>query len=668
MSEAEPAGEGLTQAGGRLFTLDYASPEQIAGGTVTTSSDVYSLGVVLYELLAGARPYRLKSSQRHEIEAAIMGATVLPLARADIGAGSVRRLSTGARQLRRQLRGDLATIVHKALRKEPLARYSSADAMGHDIRRFLTGRPITARPATVGYLLRRFVSRNVFAVSVAAVAAVALLFATSVSIWQARIAQAQRNNAVRAAARSQAITAFLDNLIIDAPLHGAQMSSMETLKRSTELARREFASQPDYLAEMLTTLARNYRVLGDAQKSMALLDEARRTVTNADVGLKVMIECRYGLALSRVEGTEAGRKIIDAALAIKDVEPTARAGCYQALAYVAQDINDGPGSLRNARAALDEAHKDPSLLPESELSLMADLAYAYLLEAETDRADALYREVIDRNAKLGFARSPVTLTVRSNWAMVGTLTGEPQKALDQSDYILRVLAEDDPGSPPPPQFLGNRGFALEMAGRYREADQAYRHCEQVASAANNSRWSSYCAVGLASLARTAGDLDLADSILRKLETQGGTAAGTSAERRRKMVVARIAMDRGDFDTARQVFSDLVIPNARAFSAQAGLSEALLKAGEVDHAIEVAREALANSQRLQQSAPYSINTGLAWHTLAQALASQGDTAEAAAAFEAALTQLKNTADASHPAIASATEWLSRNEAHKPVAAK
>src|SRR5690606_26206440 len=131
-----------------VLTPDYASPEQIRGEAITTASDVYALGVLLYELLTGQRPYRLKGRSTSELERAVLEmeperpSTVVGCV--DASGGPARRPAE-AERLRRQLRGDLDTIVLTALRKEPARRYASAQQLREDVERYLNGLPVAAR-------------------------------------------------------------------------------------------------------------------------------------------------------------------------------------------------------------------------------------------------------------------------------------------------------------------------------------------------------------------------------------------------------------------------------------------------------------------------------------------------------------------------------------------
>jgi non-specific serine/threonine protein kinase/serine/threonine-protein kinase len=171
---------GLTQTGLRLMTPEYASPEQVRGEPITTATDVYSLGAVLYQLLAGQMPYQFPSGSPAEMERVICQTDPRPPSQ------------VSGKPVARQLRGDLDTIVLKALQKDPRRRYGSAEQLSTDIQRHLDGMPIQARPQTLVYRAGRFVRRNRVAVAAAALVVVSLATGMTVAAWQAHIAQAQR--------------------------------------------------------------------------------------------------------------------------------------------------------------------------------------------------------------------------------------------------------------------------------------------------------------------------------------------------------------------------------------------------------------------------------------------------------------------------------------------
>ena len=182
----------LTSVYGRALTPDYASPELLRGDPIDAGSDLYSLGILLYELLTGTRPYRLKS-------AASIGLLDQAIATLEVKKPSmqlepgIRRQAArqhGRTQLARQLRGDLDAMVLKALAKDPAQRYASAAAMAEDLRRYLAGKPIQAQPARLSYRLRKFVRRNGMPLGVSAVALVAILAAVGYVRYRESLTQA----------------------------------------------------------------------------------------------------------------------------------------------------------------------------------------------------------------------------------------------------------------------------------------------------------------------------------------------------------------------------------------------------------------------------------------------------------------------------------------------
>jgi serine/threonine protein kinase len=197
---------------GRLLTPDYASPEQVKGEPITTASDIYSLGVLLYQLLTGHRPYHVSNTSPAEmvrviceqepdrpstaINRSVTLANPKEATEKVLTPGEVSKLRhSQPEKLRRQLAGDLDNVILKALRKEPARRYSSVEHFSEDLRRHLAGRPVTARPDTFSYRAGKFIKRNKTGVTAAAIFTILLLLATSVAIWQARQARFERDKA-----------------------------------------------------------------------------------------------------------------------------------------------------------------------------------------------------------------------------------------------------------------------------------------------------------------------------------------------------------------------------------------------------------------------------------------------------------------------------------------
>ncbi|MFX1681896.1 protein kinase [Mitsuaria sp. CC2] len=264
----------LTEFSGRALTLDYASPEQIRGDPLGTASDVYSMSVVAYEVLAGVGPYRLKRGSAAELEEVIAAAEI-PLA-SSIGsaAGSVATdtadiaSASADRALRRQLRGDLDAILNHALKKSPGDRYPTMEAFAQDLRRWLDGEPVQARPDGWAYRMAKLVRRHRLPVAAGAVATLALIGGASVALWQAHQAGLQTQRAQAEAATARAVQGFLEGVFransadqAD-PAKARDTTARELLDRGAERIDAELKDAPAARLRLLTVLASMYQDLG----------------------------------------------------------------------------------------------------------------------------------------------------------------------------------------------------------------------------------------------------------------------------------------------------------------------------------------------------------------------------------------------------------------------
>jgi len=271
----------LTRDAGRALTPDYASPEQVRGDPLGTASDIYSLGVVAFELLTGRRPYRLARGSAAELEEAITSAAA-PLA-SEMAEGEAPR---------RLLRGDLDAILNKALKKRPAERYATVDAMVQDLVRYLDGRKVEARPDSLAYRVRRFVTRERRPLAAGAVVAAAfglalgagatavviaaLALGLAAALWQARRAEAKAREARQQAARAQTVQRFLLDIFnanTDRQPDAAQArqaTARELLDRGAARAESALADAPDARIEVMATLAQMYYQLSHFEPAAAL--------------------------------------------------------------------------------------------------------------------------------------------------------------------------------------------------------------------------------------------------------------------------------------------------------------------------------------------------------------------------------------------------------------
>jgi eukaryotic-like serine/threonine-protein kinase len=250
----------------RAFTLHYAAPEQIRGEPVTTMTDVYSLGVVLYELLAETKPYRLNRHTDAAWEEAILIADPQkPSLNLQREADSDPSRKAVLRRRAKEIAGDLDNIVLKALSKKPEHRYPSVEALALDLNRYLEGKPVLARPQSFAYRSRKFVHRHRWALATAVLILSVLTSALGLVTWQAEQAKKEAN-------RAQALQNFVTGLFEQTGGSASGPLDVRDLLRAGEQrANRELSAQPLTRAEMLGVLAKLRLNLGDYQDAERLL-------------------------------------------------------------------------------------------------------------------------------------------------------------------------------------------------------------------------------------------------------------------------------------------------------------------------------------------------------------------------------------------------------------
>ncbi|MHB1327756.1 MAG: serine/threonine-protein kinase [Gemmatimonadales bacterium] len=293
--------EAMTQTGVAPMTTAYASPEQLAGDPVTTSSDVYSLGVLLYELLTGRPPFNLANLP--VLEARRRLAESMPdLPSRVVAAETVSSTSEPTtRRLQRALEGELDDIVMMALRKEPERRYASVETMAEDVLRFLAGLPIQATPDSLRYRVAKLVRRNRGAVAALVVAIVALMAGTVVSLWQAGRARTERDRAQLEWAKAESITEFLRSVFLAATPQqlGREATVVNAIDAALPRVDSAFGDQPAARAAVKNILSSTLFDMGLIERAEPLAREAFRLQADLDSGRVTWAGAttRYNLAM-----------------------------------------------------------------------------------------------------------------------------------------------------------------------------------------------------------------------------------------------------------------------------------------------------------------------------------------------------------------------------------
>jgi eukaryotic-like serine/threonine-protein kinase len=292
------------------MTPEYAAPEQLRGGTVTTGTDVYGLGVLLYVLLTGRHPAGASPHSHADLVKSIVEIEPLRASdtvaesreKAELAVAIAAKRNTTLEKLQRQLSGDLDTITAKALKKDPHERYVSVVALADDLRHYRRNEPISARPDTIAYRAAKFVRRNRTAVALASLAVVASLTGIIGILIQARNARIERDFALRQVERSSALNGFHEFLLSDAAPSGKPLTIHGLLGRAERIIARRHAANDPNRVELMVSIGRQYLDLDVADRARELLDGAYRlSRRQSDASLRAAAACALASSLARDE-------------------------------------------------------------------------------------------------------------------------------------------------------------------------------------------------------------------------------------------------------------------------------------------------------------------------------------------------------------------------------
>ncbi len=446
------------------MTPSYAAPEQLLRGEITTATDVYALGVMLYELLADQRPYSLGETTPAEAQRIVCETDPPPPS------------AVAPPERMRALRGDLDTICLRALAKEPERRYPSAEALAADLERHLGGVPVEARPATAGYRVSRFVRRHRAGVAAAAVVVAALAVGAGVALWQAQTARAE---ATKATAMNDFLVGLLESA--DPTADGQDVRVLDLLDRAAADLDSVFAGQPDVEAAMRFTLGETYYQLGRYDQAGA---QHRRALTlrerlfgprHPDV---VRAQNELGFVWVQQDRLEPADSILTLALASARTfrgEDPLLASVLSSLGSVRYWQGDREGALA---AYLESAE----VMARADERDEAQIAAAYgnvavaLQELGRDAEAVVYQErvlaVYRRAYKPSNARIAMALRNLASGYHGVRRYDDAVRTNEEAVALFRQAV--DPDSPDLANTLSNHGPMLIQVGRFAEAEAAAR--------------------------------------------------------------------------------------------------------------------------------------------------------------------------------------------------
>jgi serine/threonine-protein kinase len=663
--ESDETGEPtvITREGESALTPGYAAPEQLTGGDVTTATDVYALGVLLYLLLSGHHPAGPQSSSPADLIRAIVDTEPARVSDA-VGSGdpsepppierAARRGST-PRKLRSSLRGDLDNIVAKALKKNPSERYASAEAMAEDLHRYLGHLPVRARADSFGYRTRKFVSRNRVVLGAAAAVAIALAAGAAIAVRQARVAAYERDRALVELRRAESTIDFISFLLAEArPTEGKPITNAELLARGDAVIDARYANDPATRIHMLLMLADRYEENEQYDRWHATLERAfQASRAIADVGLRSRAACAKASGLVDRSPRDKGGlpdRLLAAAYADLATVRDAQGDLAYCLGQEAEIANRRGDSVRALAAAeravaLEEARGAPA---GRRFDAGSRLAIAYLVAGRSEAADRTYRQLFANIESRGLSQSRDAAVLLHNWSVMWQKEGQYLRALPLSERVVRIARERDTESGALASLVRAYGMTLCAVGRCREAVPLVEEGVVKARASGSSRRIVLQLTAAAGVYHEVDELGRAENTLREAEAllasdpEASPHLHSLVERTR----ARLSLARGDTAGAVRHAESALAREQAASTGDEDMAKLEILLAECSNAhgdFEKARAAVGRALPLATSVlgelTHSLFMGQSYLELGIALAGLGDPDAGRAEVRRALEHLE-----------------------------
>jgi eukaryotic-like serine/threonine-protein kinase len=573
----------VTRLQERILTPENAAPEQVLGRPITTATDIYALGVLLYQLLTGRSPYRLLSYSQLQLERAICmddparpSQVVVAKLKGETDSDRSRisdRRGLSPQRLRARLSGDLDAIVGLAMRKEPDRRYSTVEALADDLRRHLLGQPVRARHGDWRYNTAKFLRRNLFAAVATGAVFVGLALIAGVTLWENHRILMARDATALERDRAQQVSAFMVDVFSQADpfnTQGKVPTAKDLLDQGAEKIKGNLNLQPEVRAQLLESIGLAYRRQGSNDRAIPLFEQA--------------------VAIRR------------------DERPVENGKLAAALANLAQALTDA-GRLAGAEASIKEAvalSQSGNAPPTVETADILSQYGNFALNAKSDpelaktlfnQALVIYRSV-PGDQRLGIASTLSALSGAAQWS--GDFANAEQLVRDSMNLMGATVGRNHPDYA---VAMANLGYLLTQQGKYPEAEQMLNEAIQIER----------------------GDFGLDNQRTAWLEADLGTVYEREGDSARAMKVTQDAL---------RIISDRLSPDHfQVGYVMDAIAKLYLDAGNLDAAERTARQVLKIYEK--SLPPRHLYVAATRHLLGEALLRRGQLTEAEAELRAAL---------------------------------
>jgi eukaryotic-like serine/threonine-protein kinase len=623
-----------TRDGAQLMTPEYASPEQVLGKPITTATDIYQLGLLLYGLLSGRHPYIVRGLRPIDAFRMICESEPAPP---------------------NTTRGDLDAILLKALRKEPEHRYASVGRLIDDIRRFQRGHPVTAYEGVWGYRAGKFFRRHVAALVIAGIAILAIV---SVTTWYTVQLADERNYARREAASAAQIAEFLSSVFrgSDSRVADGNITARELLDRGTARIEKELIRQPEVKARLLNVMGEAYVDYDLAEKAQPVLERALALNTQLfGSNSREAADSQQSLArLARDRGElQKAKQIFEDVLRVRErtlgPRHVATADTLTELAATFFRLADAQPAIRAAERAIDiYSH---SVGPDDERTLRASsvLASSILSSGDFRRARAHYEQLLPRIERTLGPDHRYAAATLGNIAVIKTHLEDYAGAEQQLRRSLEIYERMyGPNHRTVVIRENNLGLLFSETGRLGESMAMFERAlatRRGTSGASNKAEDGVSEWGIGIVLRSRGDIEHALEHFRASQEIFRQSAGTNASYADSLhQQSDIFIEQGNYTAAASVLNEALAiyrrdrPPGHYEIAKARASEALLLArtGKPEAAEAEIREVISDYQREYPSGHRVL--AAARGTLGECLLAQGKIAEAEELLVSSATQL------------------------------